>query len=84
MTADYDYNVFASGGVTCGGHSKVCTPRLANGSLWTNADRQADFHLAANDTCALGGGNPSDYTAKDIDQESRPMGGTPDAGADER
>jgi hypothetical protein len=84
VTADYDYNVFAPGGVSCGAHSKTCTPRLASGDTWTNTDRQADFHLAANDTCALGAGDPSDYASRDIDQQTRPMGGGADAGGDER
>jgi hypothetical protein len=42
-----------------------------------------DLHLAA-DSEAIGRGNPGSFPGTDIDGESRPMGGTPDAGADER
>jgi chitodextrinase len=83
ITASYDYNVFAPGGTSCGSHSKVCTPRLANGNLWTNVDQQADYHLASNDTCALGAGEPGDYPSQDLDGTARPQG-APDAGADEK
>ena len=84
VSASYDRNVFAPGNITCGTNSKACTPRLADGNLYSDVDRQADYHLAANDTCALGAGSPSSYPAEDIDEVSRPQGGAPDAGADER
>jgi hypothetical protein len=80
----YDHNVFPPGSQSCGTSAKLCTPRLADGNLWTNTDRQADYHLAATDTCALGAGTNT-YPARDIDQQPRPQNGTtPDAGADER
>jgi hypothetical protein len=83
ITASYDYNVFAPGSSVCGAHSKTCTPRLASGNTWTNTDQSADYHLAANDTCALGAGEPGDYPSQDLDGTTRPQG-APDAGADER
>ena len=85
VQVSYDRNVFAPGSVTCGTNASFCTPRLAStGNTWTNVDQQADFHLAANDTCALGAGKPGDFPTLDIDGDSRPLGGSPDAGADER
>ena len=84
VSVTYSFNIWLSGS-GCGSNPKVCVPRLANGSLWTNTDRQADFHLASNDTCAVGAGNPNQYPAQDLDEATRPQGGgTPDAGADER
>ena len=83
VTASYSGNVFAPGSDNCGTGAKFCVPRLANGSLYTNVDRQADYHLAANDTCAKGAGSASGLPAQDIDEEARPQGGAPDAGADE-
>jgi hypothetical protein len=83
ISASYDYNVFAPGSSVCGAHSKTCTPRLASGNTWTNTDQSADYHLAANDTCALGAGEPGDYPSQDLDGTTRPQG-APDAGADER
>jgi hypothetical protein len=76
-------NVYPPGSSSCGSAPKFCTPRLANGSLYTDGDRQADFHIAASDTCARGAGPPG-YPAVDLDQQARPQAGTPDAGADER
>jgi hypothetical protein len=75
-------NVYPPGSSSCGASPKFCTPRLASGNLWTDSDRQADFHIAANDTCALGAG-PSPVPPRDLDEETRPQG-QPDAGADER
>jgi hypothetical protein len=42
-----------------------------------------DLHLQA-DSVAVGHGDPSSYPSTDIDGQSRPQGGAPDAGADER
>jgi chitodextrinase len=84
VSVSYDHNVFPPGSKGCGTNSKICTPRLADGNLWTSTDRQADYHLAATDTCALGAG-ANTYPALDLDQQPRPQNGTtPDAGADER
>ena len=77
--------MFAPGSGACGTNAKFCTPRLAStGQLWTNVDQNADFHLASNDTCALGAGNSASVAPRDIDEQTRPQGGAPDAGADER
>ena len=73
------------GAVNCGTNAKFCVPRLAStGNLFTNVDQQADYHLASNDTCALGAGKASAYPAQDFDATSRPQGGAVDDGADER
>jgi len=77
-------NIYPPGSDACGTSPKNCVPRLATGSLYTDVDRQADYHIAANDTCALNAGKPGDYAPLDVDRETRPLGGTPDAGADER
>jgi chitodextrinase len=42
-----------------------------------------DLHLKAT-SAAVDRGDPSNYPASDIDGESRPLGASPDAGADER
>jgi hypothetical protein len=83
VSVSYDHNIYPPGSNGCGTNPKICTPRLADGNLWTNTDRQADYHLAATDTCALGAGANS-YPPLDLDQQPRPQNGTPDAGADER
>jgi hypothetical protein len=84
VSVSYSNNVWLSGS-GCGTSPKVCVPRLADGSLYTNTDRQADFHLAANDTCTAGAGHPTLYPPRDLDEASRPSGGAvADAGADER
>lgn len=53
---NYDSNVWAPPGNTCAtaNNSTACTPRLAGGTLYSDTDRQADYTLAPNDTCALG------------------------------
>jgi hypothetical protein len=84
VSVSYDHNIYPPGSQNCGTNAKLCTPRLADGNLWTNTDRQADYHLAATDTCALGAGSNT-YPPLDLDQQPRPQNGTtPDAGADER
>jgi hypothetical protein len=62
----------------------VCRPRLADGHLYTDVDRKADYHLHPQDTCARGAGNAGAHPAEDLDEERRPQGGAVDAGADER
>jgi hypothetical protein len=42
-----------------------------------------DLHLKAT-SAAVDRGDPGNYPASDIDGESRPLGASPDAGADER
>jgi hypothetical protein len=83
VKVDYSHNVFSSRSRGCGGNSKSCTPRFADGSPYNNTDREADYHLAPNDTCAIGAGHPSLYPAADLDRAGRPSGRV-DAGADER
>jgi Right handed beta helix region len=78
-TVRCDHNVFASG--SGGTNPKTCVPRLANGSLWTNTDRNADFHLSATDTCAANAGDPARFPPLDLDEQARTS--PPDAGADE-
>ncbi len=70
VTASYSGNVFAPGHGRLRLELKICTPRLADGNLYTNVDRQADYHLAANDTCALGAG----HAANAPPAGSRPAG----------
>lgn len=79
----FDYNVFPPGS-NCGSHARYCVPRLADGRRYSNTDRQADFHLATNDTCAIAAGDPAKFPALDLDQATRPQCGATDAGADER
>jgi hypothetical protein len=73
--ATYRYNVMRGG--TCGPTDfQVSAMRFVNENAF-------DLHLAA-DSEAIGRGNAASFPGTDIDGESRPMGGTPDAGADER
>src|SRR5919112_1427781 len=69
------FNVWV-GGNNCGTNYKsVSNPgwvEPANG----------DLHLRS-DSPAIGAGNPSSFPATDVDNEGRPAGGSPDAGADE-
>jgi len=81
-SASWSYNVFAPGGVSCGTNATKGVPILSNGSPYSG-DRQADWHLSASDTVATNHGNPASYPALDLDGQARPMGGAPDAGADE-
>jgi hypothetical protein len=78
----YSYNVFrTSGGSTCGSNTKRCTPLLSDGSPYSG-DTDANWHISPTDTCARQAGNPSSFPAKDVDEQTRPIG-TIDAGADE-
>jgi hypothetical protein len=49
-----DSNVFPSGGG--GTNAKACVPRLLDGTLWSNVDRQARFRFDPADTCSSGRG----------------------------
>jgi hypothetical protein len=64
--ANVHHNVFLSGPgcstdtsgavlVSCT-NNVSCAPRLADGSLWTNVDRQARYALDPNDSCSAGKG----------------------------
>jgi hypothetical protein len=55
---------------------------LSTGAPYSG-DNKADWHISTADTCARGAGDPSSYPPTDLDGQSRPLGGTPDAGADE-
>ncbi len=84
VTASYSGNVFrhrAAGQLRY--RREVLRAATRERQAYTNVDRQADYHLAANDTCAKGAGSASGLPAQDIDEEARPQGGAPDAGADE-
>jgi hypothetical protein len=70
----YKFNVWSN--QKCGLTDKVAD----GGFLNVNA---FDLHLAAG-SAAVGYGDPAGYPATDIDGQSRPQGGAPDAGADER
>ena len=68
-----DYNVIV-GSSPCGEHSKATTaPGLATDG----------FHLMQGSP-AIGGGDPENHPLSDIDGQTRPRQGRPDAGADQR
>jgi hypothetical protein len=69
----YGYNVWQGG--ACAGTDRNAPSGFRNpGAL--------DLHLVSG-AAAIGRGDPGSYPATDMDGESRPAGGTPDAGADE-
>jgi len=70
----YGYNVWQGG--KCGATDKNVT------SLGFRNPGALDLHLAAGSP-AIDAGDPGNHPATDIDGESRPSGGAPDAGADE-
>jgi chitodextrinase len=69
----YLYNV--SSGVKCGTTDKTAPSGFVDPST-------LNLHLAPG-SAAINAGDPASYPSADIDGQSRPMGGTPDAGADE-
>ncbi len=69
-----DYNVWYSGS-KCGGNDKVAAAGFVNQAAY-------DFHLVAG-AAAINAGNPASYPSTDIDGQTRPAEGAPDAGADE-
>jgi chitodextrinase len=70
----YSYNVYESG-VKCGSTDIVGPVTYRNRSA-------LDLHLMPG-SIATNRGNPNSYPSADIDGQSRPAGGMPDAGADE-
>jgi hypothetical protein len=76
----YSHNVFSD--TTCGDPSSK-----AVGNNFGFADPSVggslDLHLLAGSP-AINAGDPNDFPAMDIDGQARPLGGLPDAGADER
>jgi hypothetical protein len=70
----WSYNVYETGS-KCGA-TDIVAPVLFR-------DRSAlDLHLMPG-SIAINHGNPSSYPSSDIDGQARPVGGMPDAGADE-
>ncbi|HEY1369605.1 MAG TPA: choice-of-anchor Q domain-containing protein, partial [Gaiellaceae bacterium] len=69
---NWRYNVIQGG--TCGSTDK----NAAAGFI----DPNNNLHLASG-SAARNAGDPSSYPSTDIDGQARPMGGAPDAGADE-
>lgn len=72
---EVDYNVWYRG-EKCGSHDIVAAAGF-------RSIRQHDFHLVAH-AAAINRGDPNDFSPVDIDGQHRPLGGAPDAGADER
>jgi len=70
-------NVFS--GTLCGGSGKL----VSSFGFADPSPGALDLHLLAGSP-AIDAGDPSSYPARDLDGQSRPMGGMPDAGADER
>jgi hypothetical protein len=69
-----DHNVWYSG-PKIGANDKVAPSGFRNPAA-------LDFHLTAG-AAAIDAGDPADFPAQDIDGDARPVGGAPDAGADE-
>lgn len=69
-----DYNVWYAG-AKVGSHDKVAPSGFVNAAA-------LDFHLKAG-AAAINAGDPANAPATDIDGNARPIGGAPDAGADE-
>ena len=75
VAATFSYNVFE--GAACSSTDRnVANVGFVNRST-------LDLHLAAGSP-AIDAGDPGNYPARDIDGQARPLGGRPDAGADER
>ena len=79
----YHHNV----GTACGPTDLAVSPH-SNGSTapnrvtWYINAPAADLHLKPH-VAAIGRGDPGDFPSTDIDGQRRPIGRTPDAGADE-
>jgi hypothetical protein len=69
----YSWNVFQGG--TCGSTDINAPAGFKNAAT-------LDLHLVPG-AVAINRGNPSNYPSTDIDGQARPLGGAPDAGADE-
>lgn len=80
----WEYNVVADGSCSAGG-GKAGTPAFIGPTPQSSygSSTVPNFHLAANDTVALGAGDPARYPATDYDGNARPQRAAPDAGADE-
>ena len=79
------YNVWNSNNPTnCGGAANVGLANLTSMFVTINptGSTGSDLHLVAG-AAAIDRGNPSRYPSTDIDGKTRPIGGGPDAGADE-
>jgi hypothetical protein len=70
----FRFNVWA--GAKCGPTDKNAPLRFVNAAAM-------DLHLAPGSP-AISAGDPADHPARDRDGQPRPIGGLPDAGADER
>jgi len=72
----YRNNVWTGTGGSCDSTDKSITnPGFVNAGA-------GDLHLTAS-SAAINAGDPANYPGLDIDGQARPMGGLPDAGADE-
>jgi hypothetical protein len=76
----YSHNVFSN--TTCGDPS---SKTVGNNFGFKDPTQggSLDLHLLAGSP-AIGAGDPQDFPAYDIDGQARPLGGAPDAGADEQ
>jgi hypothetical protein len=70
----YRYNVWSD--AKCSASDKQAVSGFVNRAA-------LDLHLAPGSP-AINAGDPLDYPTTDVDAQARPMGGIPDAGADER
>src|SRR4249920_3201370 len=69
---NWSHNVMSGG--TCGASDKNAAPGFV--------DKNSNLHLTAG-SAARNAGDPGSFPGTDIDGQSRPLGGLPDAGADE-
>jgi chitodextrinase len=72
----WSYNVFETAGSACGSNATT----VADAAY---VARGSDYHLQAGSP-AIGKGDPGRFPSSDVDGDSRPSGGMPDAGFDER
>jgi hypothetical protein len=73
----YSYNVWR--GAQCG----PTDLNVASLGFLNSTPGSFDLHLAAGSP-AINRGDPGNYPVADFDGQTRPMGGVPDAGADEK